>query len=297
MAPPRLAPRVEAAGVTKVAGKMRPRATGAWHPGLGNESSNSSFENHGGLYPLPAPGAVKPTARSGLSRGTRQRIRKRRAQQLATVNAVQALSSLAAGGDLDSVATPFGRLATASSAQLAVLEDVRAQVAGQPIPGTEFASEAALSALLRVDSCYSSSEGGSTTGKVVPFRAGEVSLPFGQESPIDCRTLLDGEALADILDVETRMKLSCEEREANFEKGAPKTYMDPAFVHSRKAYLGFLRDLFKCGVVHLGRRPCCELGLFFVSKKNGKLSLIVDARVANSFSARLPQGRLAPLLI
>ena len=169
MAPPRLAPRVEAAGVTKVAGKMRPRATGAWHPGLGNESSKSSFENHGDLYPLPAPGAVEPTARSGLSRGTRQRIGKRRAQQLATINAVQALNSLAAGGDLDSVATPFGRLATASSAQLAVLEDVRAQVAGQPIPGTEFASEAALSALLRVDSCYSSSEGGSTTGKVVPF--------------------------------------------------------------------------------------------------------------------------------
>ena len=167
---------------------------------------------------------------------TRDNIGKRRAQQLATVNAVQGLNSLAAGVDLDSVATPFGRLATASSAQLAVLEDVRAQVAGQPIPGTEFASEAALSALLRVDSCYSLSEGGSTTGNVVPFRAGEVSLPFGQESPIDCRTLHDGEALADILDVETRMKLSCEEREANFEKRAPKTYMDPAFVHSRKAY-------------------------------------------------------------
>ena len=152
-----------------------------WHPGLGVQSGSRCYEWHGDLFPLPMPCQPEVAARSGLSRGTRQRIQRRRAAAATALDAVQALNSLALGGDLDSRRAPFGADVGASRAQQCSVRDVLAAAAEPPEHGPEFESEAALRTLLRVGSSYDDS---GSTGQIADFSRGTVSLPREQKTPV-----------------------------------------------------------------------------------------------------------------
>eukprot|EP00973_Karenia_brevis_P007751 1052656-Karenia_brevis.AAC.1 len=89
------------------------------------------------------------------------------------------------------------------------------------------------------------------------------------------------------------MLLSSEELEAVHERGLPRTYMDPILKNSERLYTEFVAELFMCGVVKFAPSVKCECGIFFVRKKNDKLRLILDARLANSFFRTPPSDNMA----
>ena len=51
--------------------------------------------------------------------------------------------------------------------------------------------------------------------------------------------------------------------------GPAGRYVDPVFQHSRRRYVGFIRDLVKAGFVEFVETAVQHVGLFFVAKKAG----------------------------
>lgn len=75
-------------------------------------------------------------------------------------------------------------------------------------------------------------------------------------------------------------------------KGVPDPYWDPVLKNDLKTYLSFLYDLNGAGVLTYRRRARCQVGIFFVRKSNGDLSMVVDSRKANVRFRRPPKTRL-----
>ena len=86
------------------------------------------------------------------------------------------------------------------------------------------------------------------------------------------------------------MLLNSEEIAGRLECGSCPYYMDPVFKSSPKKYESFIAELHRAGVLKFASSVWCVNGLFFVTKKDGRLRLIVDARVANTFFRRPPTG-------
>ena len=74
--------------------------------------------------------------------------------------------------------------------------------------------------------------------------------------------------------------------------GPAGRYVDPVFQHSRRHYVGFIRDLMKAASVGFVEMAVEHVGLFFVAKKGGALRFIVDARASNRHFLRPPAGLL-----
>ena len=114
--------------------------------------------------------------------------------------------------------------------------------------------EAALRQLLKAGSPY----GEGTAGGLASFGSGEVSLPRGQAQLCPLDTVLEGEALADIRDLEGRVLLSPEELEARTEsEPLPPVWHDPALAQSRSKYLGFLQQIYECKLISFTSSPIC----------------------------------------
>ena len=99
---------------------------------------------------------------------------------------------------------------------------------------------------------------------------------------------MQGGALADGNAVEERRLLSGEELEGEMEKGVPGCYMDPLLANSPSRFLDFVCKLFKCCLIGFARSVRVECGLLFVTKKSGKLRMIIDARRANVMFRKPP---------
>ena len=65
--------------------------------------------------------------------------------------------------------------------------------------------------------------------------------------------------------------------------GLDHPYMDQRLANNRKLYLEVVNLLFSRGIISFGRHSRCEVGIFFVHKKDGTLRLICDTRLANCF--------------
>ena len=245
--------------------------------GAAPAGARESGGDHGEVFPLPQPWPEEACRQSGLGRRCRQRIDRRLARQKATSQVIETLNDLAVGGDLGARHHEFRR-SRPTPAQADVLERAFASTAEAPSKGAEYHPEAAFKVLLRAGSDY-----GGPAGGLASYRRGAVSLPTGQTTAVALEEVLGGDALADIQQIDERMLLGNEELAAVVEeRGWPRVYHDPAF-KSPKQYLSFIKELYDCGVVRFTDTVTCELGLFFVTKKNGKLRLIVDARVANQY--------------
>lgn len=109
-----------------------------------------------------------------------------------------------------------------------------------------------------------------------------MSLPKGQHDPVSLLGVLPALERSQLMNFESEMLLSEEERAAVLEKGLEgDMYLDPVLSNNTQAYHGFIADLFSCNILGFTLRPKMQVGAFFVSKKNGKQRLVIDARRAN----------------
>ena len=75
------------------------------------------------------------------------------------------------------------------------------------------------------------------------------------------------------------------------EEGRPTLYGDPG-LKDRDKYVEFIRDGCKRGVFRFGRKHVESVSVFFVTKKDGTLRLIIDCRRSNQRFHRPPSVNL-----
>ena len=73
--------------------------------------------------------------------------------------------------------------------------------------------------------------------------------------------------------------------------GLTVPHVDPAF-RSGPVYGAFIRDLMDRGLIELVAETEAYLGVFFVGKKDGRLRLIFDTRIANAYFRDPPHTAL-----
>ena len=76
-------------------------------------------------------------------------------------------------------------------------------------------------------------------------------------------------------------------------EGKTRCYWDPALKGDKDVYLDFVKELRARGMIEFHRSCECRAGIFFVTKKSGKLRLVVDARGANQMLRTPPCTSLA----
>ena len=231
------------------------------------------------LFPisLSLVGSPEKPVRAGLSRRVRQRISRRSACVSAASDCVVALNDLASGSllrdkrgrpprfDFSAASEPSGAAAPHTKQQHAAVDLILSCVAHKPCVGPDYLPEAALRSLLGADSVYDGS-----AGLLAEYGSAEVSLPAGQSSACPLIDVLDGKALNSVIDMDRHMLLSSEELEAQMERGIPNTYHDPVLKNNNSKYLNFIKQLYECGVLGFASYVRCELGVFFVKKKEWK---------------------------
>ena len=149
--------------------------------------------------------------------------------------------------------------------------------------------EGCLKHLLRGRSVYDSAPSSS----VAPFESGRVALPTSLHGcpqlssllPAADRNLLEGfeqRLLRDPSEVESLIR----------DHGEPIVYMDATLGRSRKQYKQFVQECFEIGLVSYTTDCRSQLGIFFVSKKDGSLRLILDCRRTNLLFKDPPKTEL-----
>jgi len=114
----------------------------------------------------------------------------------------------------------------------------------------------------------------------MPYDRELVSLPGLGTSPFPCEESLRPEHRDLIVGDCASMLNSPDETVAALQCEGVKHHVDPAF-RSPHVYASFLSLLHDRGVITWERDLPSTCGLFFVSKKDGRLRLILDTRVAN----------------
>ena len=155
---------------------------------------------HGDLFPVPLPSVEAPANRA-LCRGTRQRVQRRRAVQLARHAAVSAVNSLSgsapAGTDNSSSGVTDGQGSFLDYLDLCIGESVTSPLAPQE----------ALKTLLHTDSLYDDAR--SVT--VAPFNCKKISFPEFQTRACPLTDHLEGDAKVDLGNFKSCMLLNSEE--------------------------------------------------------------------------------------
>ena len=129
------------------------------------------------------------------------------------------------------------------------------------------------------------------SGGPIPYEQGNISLPA--ECPAcDGLGLIPAEHRDKFFGSESSLLNNSDEiSTALLDAGVKKPYVDDAF-RSPKIYGGFLSELFDKGIVSFRTESKSFLGIFFVRKKNGKLRMILDTRIANCFFKSPPHTDL-----
>ena len=150
-------------------------------------------------------------------------------------------------------------------------------------------SGAALKKLLRGRSLYSQGSHTSVAGFVdslVSLLTSVESAPFLEDClPMQNRNLFS--------EAESPMVRPAVEVEALDDALGPAgMFHDPRLGSQSKAYLKFVRRCLKTGLVTLTLHASSIVGLFFVTKKNGKLRFIADCRRTNRLFREPPSIQL-----
>lgn len=243
-----------------------------------SEARAAPWERWGDLLPLPLPGDHGYSGDVGglNSRRARQRVAKRRKLLEGERESVRSLNRLA--GFMDESAWPSTPL---NFAQRSALWNVHEAHSTRAPPPEAESPQAALRQLLRkkVPSVY---DDGGGPGLLVGYERSKVSLPRGQRKPVDLTGLLPQREKEQLQDFRSHMLLSPEEMAAELEKGLDGCcYLDPVLQANKKAYHQFIAGLIECELLGFTITPKVQIGAFFVSKKNQKQRLVVDARRAN----------------
>lgn len=233
------------------------------------EGANTIFHEpwnrFGDLFPLPVPADYGFPGPPFLlsSRRVQQRVARRRRLLELEAGTVGALNHLA--GFSDSSQWP---VFPKNRCQRETLLRIRRAHSVRPPPTEHQSPQAALRQLLKQGAGYSIRD--------------RVSLPLGQGVPVQIDSLLPEEDRKILDCFEDEMLLSPEERAGVLEKGLDGLcYMDPLLANDPKKYHQFVADLFQCNLIGFTTNPRVQVGAFFVTKKNNKQRLIVDARKTN----------------
>lgn len=192
------------------------------------------------------------------------------------VETVRSLNHLA--GFEDEACWPFEPL---NFAQKSAMRRIHLAHAQRAPPVDDETDKAALLQLLssKAASGYFSSV---AAGAVTPYEKGAVSLPRDQRKPVDLESILPPRERQRLTSFSSEMMLSDEEMAAVLERGMEgDMYVDPRLAEDKKVYHGFVSELVESGLVGFTTNPRSQVGLFFVSKKSGKLRMIIDARRTN----------------
>lgn len=254
-----------------------------------SKGQSGPWMRFGDLLPLPLPvdrgfgGAVGDLR----SRRSQQRVVARRTILRREVETVRCINQLA--GFEDEAQWP---IFAQNFSQVSALSHIhRAHVERAP-PVDRESDKAALVQLLkgRMPSSYFVS---SSAGALAPYERGQVSLPADQRDPVDLASILPEKERTRLREFERQMLLSGEELAAVQERGFEgDLYVDPRLADDEKAYHDFVAELVESRLVSFTTTPRSQVGLFFVTKKNGKLRMIVDARRTNRLFRRPPCTQL-----
>ena len=167
------------------------------------------------IFPLPQ-GVVEAPPRSGLARGVRQRVQRRRSEQNSHNEAIFALSSLA--GIPASVSNSSRENSEGQTLALAHVKHCISEC-----PPDACSSNEAFLALLRQDSLYV--DAGSTT--VAPFCYDKASVPKTQIQACSLTNQLSGDAKLDLGNFKNCMLLNSEEAAGRSLYSVSIFYFDP----------------------------------------------------------------------
>jgi hypothetical protein len=249
-------------------------------PGLAPSLSLHSLRDR--LFPV-APLPEEPIADGKHGRACRQRVCRRRAVVAKANATINALNCLGVGGEASrlphrsspAVSQPSGSTSFSDEVGGRVLVDVERG----PRDSCCSLQDASLRAMLTKKGNYSTE----SVGDVVSMDVAQLSLPSESSmlrSP-PLTSVASSRANSFLNQFHNLMLKSEEEvlRDGD-HLGEPSIYTDPS-LRSRSKYLSFLQVLFARGILRWTTRCKSNVGVFCVSKKNGKQRLIVDARAAN----------------
>ena len=133
--------------------------------------------------------------------------------------------------------------------------------------------QAAFNALLGSKASYSED-----LNVTAPFRREDVSWPeqAGGASLVSSLPRADREC---VTEARERLSLTPEELRARVEiEGKPRPHWDEVLREDEEAYVGFVEELARRGMVSYELSCDDHVAIFFVRKKSGQLRMIVDAR-------------------
>ena len=125
---------------------------------------------------------------------------------------------------------------------------------------------------------YVEEVGAGTT--VRPYQRDLVSLPEVGSEVMNAYDLLD-ETGKQILEAYDSSMLCSEEERLSKDMVSP--YMDTVLQGSNATYVEFVKDLWERGMLEFQSDAAAVVTPFFVIKKSGKLRLVLDCRVSNTF--------------
>ena len=235
------------------------------------------------LFPLPKVSVEEDQSsiRDGFSRKVlRRRLRAGHIREEVDYT-VSALNSMYGCGRNEKAFLSLDEnLFGTAAAQYDSLEFIESTIKKFGKPPEDLDSRGALAAL-QAPSGHAESQC-QPAGSLATFNIETLSLPDAGWKPICLAKLWGSDGQKKLDDFMSKQLLPPEIARARVESsGLERPYTDPLLKHG-KAYHGFLKRMHDSNLVDFSiERGVQEVGVFCVTKKSGKLRLIIDARLAN----------------
>lgn len=239
----------------------------------------------GDLFPLPLCGV--PAKPVGGSRSSIRRWHRARLIALDSRETARGLNFLA--GFRDDSQFPSMEVCAAQRSSLNLIHKL--QSTRQWPKDSMVAPRAALSKLLREDVGYATS-----VGALEAYRRGCVSIPQDADVQPLLSTLLPDKERSQLENFSAELLLPPETRGALYDDVSTfsRCFHDPSF-RDPLVWAGFVFELHRSSLIHFTMSPRVQVGIFFVSKKNNRLRMIIDARRTNALFKPPPTTALASI--
>ena len=234
------------------------------------------------LLPLPLfePDAYRDLhqkpKRTGLSEGAYRR-QVRRFENVTRANcAISAINRLG-GFKAEKQGAP-------TEAQRASMDHILSTLVKRPRPNSVFPQREAIRELLHYrPSSYDCEESEPVSTTVRPYQRSLVSLPEPGSTVNDALDLLDEVGRDTVLAFHDTMLRDFEKEPPKQMPGNITPYMDVNLKSSEELYSNFVADLWERNMLDFEAEVKSLVTPFFVTKKSGKLRMVLDCRVSNTF--------------
>ena len=252
------------------------------------------------VFPLPFL-SESPLRNQKLSHGTARRIHKSNAVTGRVNKAVLALNSMYFGSSKIWGKSVVDNISDLPLVQQDAMRHLMRSIKQLGPPPSDACSQGAMNALQAAGSSYD--EPSPDVGLVVNMELDKLSLPSGNVANVRLHDNLTGPIRDMMVDVDNHLLQDASLwTDIEVEASKIKTYDDPLLCH-RQGYLGFLRQLFKSGVLGFTSTVRGRVGAFAVSKKpklvEGKTverqRLVLDCRAVNLQFRDPPRTELGSL--